>query len=91
MQEVKRKAAASIMDGQETRKVNIYVDSLLTLLTGQWQWDMISDAVFCSDVIISIPYTFYGTKGIIHPDDVTAVREALFHLQENEQVALSFR
>lgn len=60
------------------------------LLQGQWQWDMQSDAVYCSDVM-SFPPDFEGTKSIVHPEDAARVQRALKLVHEGETISLSFR
>jgi PAS domain S-box-containing protein len=59
--------------------------------TGDWQWPLHSDAVFCSDVMLNLPTAFEGTKGIIHPDDKALVEELLTAGGSNKIPLLQFR
>lgn len=63
--------------GGPDRLVYLFVDGKEYEYAGIWQWDLYCEAVFCSDVILSLPDHFQGTKGIIHPDDKTVVRERM--------------
>lgn len=60
------------------------------LLTGRWEWDMQSAAVYASEVM-QFPADFEGTKGIIHPDDQPKVSAALQVLQDGALAQLDFR
>ncbi|MBD0286483.1 MAG: PAS domain-containing protein, partial [Flavisolibacter sp.] len=73
------------------KSVSLFVQSEYIVLSGHWQWEMNSDAVFCSDVMLSLPPQFLGTKGIIHPDDVAHVKTALALIREKETLQLQFR
>jgi PAS domain S-box-containing protein len=70
------------------RTVTIFLESNFKLLTGNWFWDMTADAVFCSDVMLSLPMQFVGVKGIIHPDDVETVKD---QLSKEKNFSLEFR
>ena len=59
------------------RAVTIFIEPSFVTFSGHWYWDFASDAVFCSNVMLTIPHNFSGTKGIIHPDDVETVKEIL--------------
>ena len=72
------------------RAVHLYLHPDLVKLEGDWHWDAHSDAVYCSDVIAPFPPGFEGTRGIIHPDDVPALRKALRNA-EPDAFDLSFR
>jgi PAS domain S-box-containing protein len=54
---------------------------------GIWEWDMYSDQVFCSDVMVSLE--FLGTLGMVHPDDVQQLRKEL--KADPAPASLSFR
>jgi len=60
------------------------------MLSGQWDWNLASDAVYCSDVM-SFPPQFEGTKGIFHPDDLNEVIKALEIMQDQAVPCLQFR
>ena len=81
----------SSLEGFEIKKVNLFIQAELKPLSGYWQWDMASPAVYCSDVMLAFPSQFEGTKGIIHPDDLPAVKTALDQLKTTKQVHLTFR
>ncbi|RYY90813.1 MAG: PAS domain-containing protein [Chitinophagaceae bacterium] len=55
----------------------LYLHPSLVKLEGAWQWEASSEAVFCSDVIVSFPARFEGTRGILHPDDAGVVRATI--------------
>lgn len=77
MQELTTKETVRQKEAVEKR-VRIFLQSSFYLLDGNWQWEMETDAVFCSDVMISLQENFAGTKAIFHPDDVPALKELLF-------------
>ena len=45
--------------------------------SGDWEWGLQSDTLFCSDVLLTPPAGFEGTRSLLHPDDAPTVREAL--------------
>jgi PAS domain S-box-containing protein len=59
--------------------------------SGNWQWDLHCDAVFCSDVMLSQPQPFEGTRGLIHPDDKAYVADRLAPPDGTEIPFLQFR
>ncbi|HEY0041779.1 MAG TPA: PAS domain S-box protein, partial [Flavisolibacter sp.] len=69
--------------------MRVFLHSSFFEITGTWQWEMETEAVFCSDVMFSFPADFTGTKAIFHPDDVEAVTAGL---TANEKIpSLRFR
>jgi PAS domain S-box-containing protein len=74
----------------EKKTVALSLGPRLFVLNGAWDWDMHSNAVYCSDVM-SFPAGFEGTAGIIHPDDQAHVAEAMEELQELAIPRLHFR
>jgi PAS domain S-box-containing protein len=70
--------------------VHVYIEGKLAILSGNWKWDMTSDAVFCSDVILPLPVEFIGTIGIIHPEDKAIVIERV-ELSKELPIPLEFR
>ncbi|MBD0296586.1 MAG: PAS domain-containing protein, partial [Flavisolibacter sp.] len=85
------KKAASPSTEDTAKSVSLFVQSEHLVLSGQWDWEMNSDAVYCSDVMLTLPPQFLGTKGIIHPDDVAHVKKALSLIREKESLQLQFR
>ncbi|NTS42684.1 PAS domain S-box protein [Flavisolibacter sp. BT320] len=77
MQELMKKPAAAQV-GVKERIVRIFLQTSFYTVSGSWQWNLATDAVFCSDVILTFPQEFAGTRTIFHPDDVAAVKEKLF-------------
>lgn len=73
------------------RSVDLFINSHLVSITGDWEWDMHTDTIFCTDVIISLPPDYIGTKGIIHPDDLAYVREKLLSFPSPEPIDIEFR
>ena len=61
---------------QGERFVQVYFHPHTFELTGSWQWELHTDAVFCSNVMMDLPEHFNGTKGLIHPDDTEQLKEA---------------
>ncbi|HVF96307.1 MAG TPA: PAS domain S-box protein, partial [Flavisolibacter sp.] len=76
LQELKKKEA-SIGEAGKEKVVSVFLHSCFYKLIGSWHWDMDADVVFCSDVMISLPADFNGTKSIIHPDELEAVKEVI--------------
>jgi PAS domain S-box-containing protein len=70
------------------RSVTIFLQQDFIVVSGHWDWTINSDAVFCSDVMLSLPAGFEGTKGIIHPDDLSQVKE---QVMEEKIDLLEFR
>lgn len=90
MQE-ERKKAFSQREELERRNVTILIDSRLVSLSGEWEWALHASAVFCSNVMLSLPPRFEGTLGIIHPDDLPQLKEKLFSPGQDTIPGLSFR
>jgi PAS domain S-box-containing protein len=75
-----------------TKNICLYLDEQLFILDGNWYWELSSDAIFCSDVILSFPPGFNGTKSIIHPEDTEKIRNLLELLKANaSSVEINFR
>jgi PAS domain S-box-containing protein len=70
---------STAVDTQELtgKAVTIFFEPYFITLTGHWQWDFVSDSVFCSNVMVSLQQDIEATKGIIHPDDVGKVKTKL--------------
>lgn len=71
------KTIEAARDEATGKRVQIFLRSSFYLLQGTWQWDLQSDDVFCSDVMMPPPPGFTGTRAIFHPDDVPLLHEAL--------------
>jgi len=71
--------------------VVLVIEGNMVLLSGTWNWEMQSDAVYCSDVMHTFPVDYLGTKGIVHPDDLPGLKQFLFSFDPGLQTALSFR
>lgn len=82
--------ATTAPEAVDIRNVCIYMNERSIVLHGNWQWDLYSNAVFCSDVILSFPQEFNGTKGIIHPGDVEMLRHKLELLKLGETADVQF-
>ena len=87
MQELKTSTSTTKRELTD-RTVTIFFDPSFVTLAGNWYWDFASDAVFCSNVMLSFPPDYSGTKGIIHPDDVESIKEKL---EANDITHLEFR
>lgn len=57
--------------------VIVFIASKFVVLKGNWNWELASEAVFCTDVMLSFPPAFIGTKALIHPDDLSFLKELL--------------
>ena len=79
-----------LTDSKLLRSVSLFISSQHFKLAGQWEWDLHSNAVYCSDVI-SFPLEFEGTKAIIHPDDVSYIKDNLIQLRNSLSLNLEFR
>lgn len=75
---------------QVNKTVTLCLRSQPVKLNGIWNWQMESDAVYCSDRML-FPDQFVGTKGIIHPDDLSKLMGALTMMEEKEVPRLDFR
>jgi PAS domain S-box-containing protein len=62
-----------------SRTVSVLLRSRYYLLTGDWSWDIYTNDVFCSDVILSVVPDISGLRAIIHPDDITKLEQAFRH------------
>lgn len=89
--EQKQKNIVSIDEEVYLKTVDLFINSDLLSLTGNWEWEMHSESVFCSDVIMALPADYIGTKGIIHPDDLESVKQQLLLLDDLEFIDLNFR
>jgi PAS domain S-box-containing protein len=69
------KQPAAITEKHTKKTVTVFVDTNFYVLSGKWEWQLNSDTVFCSDVILSLPPAIEGTNGIIHPDDVALLKK----------------
>lgn len=87
---VTKPSAPVSTDAVSTRQVVLHLNSSLYTLEGGWEWDMLSDAVYCSDVMFNFPEDFEGTKSIIHPDDKEQII-ALLSEQDSAIPQITFR
>jgi PAS domain S-box-containing protein len=71
------KQIATKKEERQEKFVSLFIGSKEYEFTGDWQWDLQSDAIYCSDVMLPFPAAFEGTKGIIHPDDKVLVQDWL--------------
>jgi PAS domain S-box-containing protein len=69
----------------------IFLDGRLIVLKGGWEWELASDLVFCSDVILSDYRSLEGTRAIIHPEDLAHLKQHLRFLQETGISTFGFR
>lgn len=89
MQEALKKVAGSSIE-TGGRAVTLCLRSQTIILHGIWNWEMSSAAVYACDVM-SFPEVFEGTKGLIHPDDVSKLTAAISLIEEKELPKLEFR
>ncbi len=89
MQEALKKV---VSDAAEpiAKTVTLYIRSQKIELSGMWDWDMDSSAVYCSDVMF-FPDKFEGTKGIVHPDDLSKLMAAVSLMEQRRISLLNFR
>ncbi|RYF87054.1 MAG: PAS domain S-box protein, partial [Chitinophagaceae bacterium] len=88
MQKLKTKEGVRVEESTGKR-VRVFLQSAFAELTGAWQWQLASEAIFVSDVIVASPVDFVGTKAIFHPDDLDAVKEWV--ATEDRIGSISFR
>lgn len=69
MRELLPQVHAKPSEESQDRLVYLFINDTQYEYAGDWQWGLYCDAVFCSDVMLSLPAQFEGTRGIIHPDD----------------------
>ena len=92
MLEVKHKAV-STKEELANKTVIIFLNQHLFRLTGMWQWELQTDSLFCSDVFfnpLDAP-DVVGTRCLLHPDDVTTVKEIIGRAKININKDFSFR
>jgi hypothetical protein len=84
---------ADSINAEESREKLVYlvVNATEYEYSGNWQWDLHCDAISCSDVMLSHPQPFEGTRGLIHPDDKAYVLERLAPKEGTEIAFLQFR
>jgi PAS domain S-box-containing protein len=61
-------------DEPTERSVTILLHDQFFILSGRWSWDLNTDKIFASDVILNETLPFEGTKSIIFPEDVTQLQ-----------------
>ena len=59
------------------KSLTVFLQSIFYEIEGTWHWDLATDEIFCSDVILSRPQGFTGTTAIFHPDDIPFLKEQL--------------
>lgn len=72
------------------RTVTVSLHAVTYFLLGQWEWELHSNAVYCSDVM-AFPADFEGTRCIFYPDDLPKVKAALALARDQDITALHFR
>lgn len=84
----------SVEKDPDHKSVTIFVQSKLFMLKGHWEWDLLSNAVFCSDVMFNFTHDLIGTKGIIHPDDIAVIHKSIYFSEaigEEDRSDVEFR
>lgn len=66
----------------KNRFVYLYIQSEQMVLAGDWNWEMVCDQVFCSNVMLTLPAEFIGTVGLIHPEDLESLKERVKLIKE---------
>ena len=92
MLEVKQKAI-STKEELANKTVNIFLNQHLFRLTGMWKWELQADGLFCSDVFVDpsdVP-DVAGTYCLIHPADLTIVKDIIGRAKINIKEDFSFR
>lgn len=67
------------------------LDSRIWVLTGKWESGIRHSQILVSDVVFSAPLRYYGFRGVIHPDDLPGVRDAVEAISEGRHSSLSMR
>lgn len=91
MRELLQQDTSKKSQEQEEAPVLLFIAGQVYSLGGGWEWPLRSERLFCSDVMLTVPSSFEGTKAIFHPDDLPAVREALEAANNGFILSLSFR
>jgi PAS domain S-box-containing protein len=71
------KQIATKSEERQEKLVSLFIGAKEYEFLGEWQWELHSTAVYCSDVMLHFPPAFEGTKGILHPDDKTLVQDRI--------------
>jgi PAS domain S-box-containing protein len=82
LQELKKREVPQI-DEAKAKTISVFLGAFLYKLSGDWYWELETEAVFCSDVMISLPPNVIGTKAIFHPDDLEAIRNIVTNKKES--------
>lgn len=72
------------------RTVTLCLQNQIIHLSGIWAWDVNSANIYACDVMF-FPADFEGTKGIIHPDDLTKLTASVASLEAKELSHIEFR
>jgi PAS domain S-box-containing protein len=59
------------------RSVSVLIHNHFYIIDGQWHWELNTNKVFASNVILSTPIEFEGTKSIIFPGDIVELQNKL--------------
>jgi PAS domain S-box-containing protein len=73
------------------RSLVLFIDTQIIVIKGHWNWELASDVVFCSDVILSDYKWFEGTKAIIHPEDMDHLKQHLRFIRQTGISTFRFR
>lgn len=85
------KKAVTTSEQLTLKTVDLYINTHLFSLAGDWEWNMHSEAIYCSDVIMALPPDYVGTKGIVHPDDLEKLKQQLLSFSTQEYIDIEFR
>jgi len=72
------------------REVLFFIESKASCITANWQWNLHTESLFCSDVIWTAD-AGHHTKVLLHPDDKSAVKKALAALEKGKENSIRFR
>lgn len=91
MKELLQQAHSKKEEERRERLVYLFVNGKEYVYSGDWQWKLRSHAVFCSDVMLTLPTEFEGTRSIIHPEDKACVVEQVLASDSKNIPFLQFR
>ena len=64
-------------DEHSGRSVTLFIQNQFFTISGDWNWDLNTEHIFASDIILSVPLKYDGTKSIIFPNDLPGLQNKL--------------
>ena len=90
--ELKKKTVFETDEASEIRVIYLFIDSQLYMVSGSWLWDLHTNELFCSDVMLALEKEeLPAPRCIIYPEDLPTVYQLLEKCKERERVDASIR